>query len=374
MILTAFWIEVIATIIKLLVTFAIVFTIVPGMVWAERRVCGLIQRRKGPNRVGIGPWRLMGFVQPLADVIKMAFKEEIIPEGTSKILWHVAPGIVAMTGVIISMVIPWGPDVVLPAFDLTPYLPEGVTFATEAVTIPLSVVTVDTGFLFWLAFAGLSVWGVAFAGYASNNKFSLMGGTRAIAQMISYEVPLTMSLIPVVLLYGSFNLTRIVEAQESFFMWGIFLSPVSFVIFLVCMFAETNRTPFDLPEAESELVVGYHTEYASLKFGAFMMTEYVSMTVLSCLASIFFFGGWQLPFVSFDAIAGLITPVGAHIVALGVLVLKALAFLMLYIWVRWTVPRFRYDQLMNLSWRLLVPAALANIVVTAGVLGWYKFG
>jgi NADH-quinone oxidoreductase subunit H len=239
--------------------------------------------------------------------------------------------------------------------------------------IPMSVVSLDTGFLFWLAFAGLSVWGVAFAGYASNNKFAMMGGARAIAQMVSYEVPLTMSLVPIVLIYGTFNLPEMVRAQESFFQWGVFLSPVSFVVFLICMFAETNRTPFDLPEAESELIVGYHTEYGSLKFGAFMMTEYVAMTVLSFLVSIFFFGGWNLPGVSFEMMASSLTLLGAHVAAIVIMVLKALSFLMLYVWVRWTLPRFRYDQLMALSWKFLVPVCLVNIVVTAVVLGWIRF-
>lgn len=352
-----FTIQFIATIIKFSIVAAITLQLPPVMVWAERRIPAMMQRRKGPNRVGIYKFRLYGLIQSLADTIKLIFKEEVVPEGAQKAFYHLAPVFSVFPAFLIAMAIPYGPDIQV--------------FGT---TVPLSVINVDVGFLFIFAVSSLAVYGITIAGWASNNKYSLLGSLRASAQMISYEIPLGMSLIPIVLIYGSLDLNKIVEAQNYVWKWGVFLSPISFLLFLISMFAETNRAPFDLAEAEAELVAGFHTEYTSAKFAAFFLGEYVSMFVLSCLASTVFFGGWQVPFFDvrgLDQIIGL-PGIGAA-VGFGSLLLKAAFFMWLYVWVRWTVPRFRYDQLMSLGWRYMVPLGLINVVVTAVVLAAIRF-
>src|SRR5690606_21075862 len=235
--------------------------------------------------------------------------------------------------------------------------------------IPLSVIKVNVGFLFILAISSMAVYGVTLSGWACNNKFSLLGALRASAQMVSYEIPMGLSLIPMVLLYNSLDLQEIALAQASVWKWGIFLAPVSFIIFLICMFAETNRAPFDLAEGESELVAGYHTEYTTLKFAAFFFAEYVAMLVLSCFASIVFFGGWQIPFVPYETLVNLTgSSVIASLIGVVVMLIKAAFFMWFYVWVRWTLPRFRYDQLMNLGWKFMMPIGLVNILATAVVL------
>jgi NADH-quinone oxidoreductase subunit H len=348
-----------------LAAFAVKFAILVGgllqlpplLVWIERRVPALMQRRRGPNRVGIFKWRLYGLLQSLADTVKLIFKEEVVPDGAHKVFYHLAPVFCVFPAFLVACAIPYGPDLAIYGYK-----------------IPLSVVRMDVGFLFIFAISSLAVYGVALAGWASNNKYSLMGSLRASAQMISYEIPLGMSLIPIVLIYGTLDLGKIVEAQNSFFQWGVFTAPVSLLIFVICMFAETNRAPFDLAEAEGELVAGFHTEYNSAKFAAFFLGEYVSMFVLSCLASTVFFGGWQVPFVSYDA---LVTMLGSpnFVAPIGILMLllKAAFFMWVYIWVRWTLPRFRYDQLMSLGWKFMLPIGLANVVVTAIVLAVLRF-
>jgi NADH-quinone oxidoreductase subunit H len=352
-----FTVQFIATLIKFAVVAGILLQLPPVMVWIERRVPAMMQRRKGPNRVGLFNWRLYGLLQSLADTIKLIFKEEVVPEGAQKAFYHLAPVFSVFPAFLIAMAIPYGPDI--QAFGFT---------------IPLSVIRVDVGFLFIFAVSSLAVYGITIAGWASNNKYSLMGSLRASAQMISYEIPLGMSLIPPVLIYGSLDLNKIVEAQAHVWQWGVFLAPVSFVLFLISMFAETNRAPFDLAEAEGELVAGFHTEYTSAKFAAFFLGEYVSMFVMSCLISTVFFGGWQVPFfdvMSLDQIVGL-PGVGAFVGFLS-LFMKAAFFMWVYIWVRWTVPRFRYDQLMGLGWKYMIPLGLINVVVTAVVLAAVRF-
>ncbi len=352
-----FTVQFIATLIKFAIMAGILLQLPPVMVWAERRIPGMMQRRKGPNRVGLFKFRLYGIVQPLADTIKLIMKEEVVPEGAQKAFYHLAPIFSVFPAFLIAMAIPYGPDIHAFGFD-----------------VPLSIIRVDVGFLFIFAVSSLAVYGVTIAGWASNNKYSLLGSLRASAQMISYEIPLGMSLIPIVLIYGSLDLNKIVEAQNHVWLWGVFLSPISFVLFLISMFAETNRSPFDLAEAEGELVAGFHTEYTSAKFAAFFLGEYVSMFVLSCLASTVFFGGWQVPFVDIlkidDAIG--FTGVGALIGFMSLL-LKAGFFMWVYVWVRWTVPRFRYDQLMSLGWHYMVPLGLINIVLTAVILAAIRF-
>jgi NADH-quinone oxidoreductase subunit H len=352
-----FTVQFIATILKFAIIAGLLLQIPPVMVWAERRIPAMMQRRKGPNRTGLFKWRLYGLLQSLADTIKLIFKEEVVPEGAQKAFYHLAPIFSVFPAFLIAMAIPYGPDI--------------HAFGT---VIPLSVIRVDVGFLFIFAVSSLAVYGVTIAGWASNNKYSLLGSLRASAQMISYEIPLGLSLIPPVLIYGSLDLNKIVEAQSHFWTWGVFLSPISFVLFLISMFAETNRAPFDLAEAEGELVAGFHTEYTSAKFAAFFLGEYVSMFVLSCLASTVFFGGWQIPFLdvqSLDQRTGFIgvSALLGHVT----LMLKATFFMWLYVWVRWTIPRFRYDQLMSLGWKYMIPLGLVNVVLTAVVIAAFRF-
>jgi len=352
-----FTVQFIATVLKFAIIAGLCINIPPIMVWSERRVPAFMQRRKGPNRVGIFKWRLYGLLQSAADAVKLIFKEEVVPTGAHKAFYHIAPIFSVFPAIAIAMAIPYGPD--LHVFGYT---------------IPLSVIRVDVGFLFIFAISSLGVYGMTIAGWASNNKYSLLGAIRASAQMVSYEIPLGMSLIPIVLLYGTLDLNKIVEAQQHIWHWGILLSPISFVLFLIAMFAETNRAPFDLAEAEGELVAGFHTEYNSAKFAAFFLAEYVAMFVLSCLASTVFLGGWQLPFFDIRTIDDMVGFPGlSGLVGFIILLTKAAFFMWLYVWVRWTLPRFRYDQLMALGWRYMIPLGLVNVVATAVVLAFLRF-
>jgi NADH-quinone oxidoreductase subunit H len=345
-------VQIIATVVKFLVVLVAVLHIPPVMIWVERRAPALMQRRRGPNRVGFFRWRLWGLLQTLADALKLIFKEESVPGSAYRGFFHLAPLIGLLPTLLFISAIPFGPGIEINGWKIS-----------------LSVIDLDIGLLFILAVTGIGVYGVTLAGWASNGKFSLLGSLRASAQMISYEIPLGLSLIPLVLLYGSLNLQQLIYAQASVWKWGVFLSPVSFLIFLVCMFAETNRAPFDLSEGESELVAGFHTEYGSAKFALFFLSEYVAMFALSCLCSVLFFGGWQIPFVSNEQLVALTGSVNlAALFGVVTLLLKAAFFMWLYVWVRWTLPRFRYDQLMKIGWKFLLPLALANVCVTALVL------
>jgi NADH-quinone oxidoreductase subunit H len=347
-----FTVNLLATLAKVLVIFVIALQIPPVMVWLERRIPALMQRRRGPNRVGLFHWRLWGLLQSFADAIKLLFKEESVPAGANAYFYHLAP--------VFS---------VFPVFLVLCAIPFGESIEVAGYLIPLTVLNLNVGFLFIIAMAGMAIYGITLSGWAANSTFSLLGSLRASAQMISYEIPLGLSLIPVVLVFNSLDLTEIVRQQEQVWYWGVLLCPISFFIFLICMFAETNRTPFDLAEAESELVVGYHTEYGSGKFAAFFFAEYVSMFGLSCLCSVLFFGGWHIPFLSHKLLLSVLG--SKNLVALlGILVvfLKAAFFMFLYVWVRWTIPRFRYDQLMKLGWKFLLPLGLVNILITASFL------
>ena len=341
--------ELLIATVKVLLLVVMLLQIPPLMIWLERRAPALMQRRRGPNRVGFFKWRMWGLLQSLADAIKLIFKEEIVPIGAHPRLFQLAP----LLGVI-------------PAFLIAAVIPFGQTLTVAGITVPLSVVQLDVGFLFILAVSSLGVYGVAIAGWAANSKYPLLGSLRASAQMISYEIPLGLSLIPIVLIYGTLDLNSIVEAQAN--VWGIFKAPVSFMIFLICMFAETNRAPFDMAESETELVAGFHTEYGSTKFAAFFLAEYVVMFVLSCLAATLFFGGWQIPFVSYEFLLSTFGVVIASLLGVGTLLLKAAFFMWLYVWVRWTLPRFRYDKLMALGWKFLLPLGLVNILATSLLL------
>lgn len=358
MTLDEFWVQVLATAVKIVVLFGVVANVPPLMVWFERRVPALMQRRKGPNRVGILGLRLFGLLQSGADAIKLIFKEEVVPAEANKVFFHLAPVFSLFPALLIAGAIPFGPDITVLGHKIS-----------------LSVINLDVGFLFIFAMSSLAVYGITLAGWSCNNKYSLLGSLRSSAQMISYEIPLGLSLVPIVMIYGTLSLPEIVARQESVSAWGIWAAPLSFVIFLISMFAETNRAPFDLAEAEGELVAGFHTEYGSFKFSLFFFGEYVSMFILSCLASTVFLGGWRLPFVApetvlawvrYDWIAGL--------VGVATLFLKATAFMWLFVWVRWTLPRFRYDQLMTLGWKFMMPVALANIVVMAVAVYWVGIG
>lgn len=328
---------------------AVVLTGVLGtvilMVWLERRVAAFIQDRLGPNRVGPE-----GLLQPLADGIKLLTKEEVMPPHTDRPLYLLAPLIFLTPALITFAVIPFGDMVHL--------------FGQE---IPLIITDVNIGILYIFAVASLGVYGIVLAGWSSNNKYSLLGGLRSVAQMISYELALSLSVMGVLMLTGSLSLVEVVQDQVGL-QWNVFRQPLGFLIFLVAMFAETNRLPFDLPEAEAELVAGYHTEYSSMKFGLFYLTEYINMIMVSALMVTLFLGGWQIPFL---ARLGIPEPLEA---ALGVLAfaLKVGFFLFLFIWVRWTLPRFRYDRLMALGWKVFVPLGLINVALTG--IGIVVFG
>ena len=332
--------------IKTLIALVVLLTAVAYTVWLERKVVGHMQNRWGPTRVG--PF---GLLQPLADGLKFILKEDLTPPHVNKPLYIAAP-IIAMVFAITSIaVIPFGNPITV--------------FGRQ---IPLQIADVNIGLLIILGFTSMGVYGVALAGWSSNNKYSLLGGLRASAQMVSYEISLGLSLIGVLILAGSFSLKDIVDAQSGVFWgfipkWNIFQGQIiAFFIYLCSAYAETNRIPFDLPEAETELVAGYHTEYSSMKFAMFFISEYANMMTVACLATILFLGGWHGPMFG-PALLQAVLP----LVWFG---LKVFCFLFLYIWVRGTLPRFRYDQLMAFGWKFLLPLAIANLVITALVVAW----
>jgi NADH-quinone oxidoreductase subunit H len=322
--------------VKTLVIFGTVVQVAALMTLAERRLSAWMQYRIGPNRVG--PW---GLLQPLADGVKFIFKDSLMPAGANTALFRWAPLISALPAFLTIAVIPFTYDIVI----------GGNNYG------PLAIANIDIGVLYILAVAGLSVYGVILGGWASNSKYSLMGGLRASAQMISYELTLILTILAVVALSGSLSLHEINLSQREISDWNIWRQPLAFVLFVIAMFAETNRHPFDFAECESELVAGFHTEYSAMKFALFFLGEYSAMTVISCLAVVLFLGGPSVPFWV-DA---------PWFIGLGAFMAKAGFFLFLFIWVRWTLPRFRFDQLMRLGWKVMLPLALANLVAT-GVL------
>ncbi len=328
------------------VAFVVVLMIVAYTVLAERRVLAFIQGRWGPNRVGPG-----GLLQPFADLLKFIFKEEIVPDKSTKFIYLLAPMIAIVSALMTIIVYPFGPEVTLPFLG----------------TFRLVVAQFDVALLYVLAITSIGVYGIALAGWSSNSKYSLMGALRSAAQLVSYELSLGLSLVGVVLLSGTLDLFNIVEQQSGWFgmNWNIFYQPLGFIIYLISAIAETNRVPFDLPEAETELVAGFHTEYSALKFALFFMAEYVNMFTVSMLATTLFLGGWSGPGVAAFPILGVF-----YFLA------KVIFFLFLYIWLRGTLPRFRFDQLMNFGWKFLLPVAILNVVLTAtgyfvfDMLGW----
>ncbi|MEY3349367.1 MAG: NADH-quinone oxidoreductase subunit NuoH [Bacteroidota bacterium] len=339
---------------KLLLIGAIIsFSLVVAMytTFAERKIAGFMQDRRGPNRAG--PF---GILQPLADGLKLFFKEEIIPLTSNKGLFVLGPALAMLTAMLTSAVIPWGSQIEI-----------------AGRTVSLQVADVNIGILYVFGVVSLGVYGIMIGGWSSNNKFSLLAAVRGASQIISYELAMGLSLISLLLMTGSLSLKTIVEQQMQggwggLLGWNILYQPLAFLIFLICVFAECNRTPFDLPEAENELNFGYHQEYSSMKLGLYLFSEYVNMFISSAVVSTLFFGGYDIPFVNEAELA---SNIGANLVALfGFLAFfaKIAFFLFLFIWVRWTIPRFRYDQLMDLGWKKLIPLALANLLITAVVL------
>jgi NADH-quinone oxidoreductase subunit H len=329
--------DLVGTLIKLAVALGILLNVVPVMVWVERRGSALIQDRPGPNR--LGP---LGLFQALADALKFMFKEDVTPAAVDRPLYLMAPVLGLLPALTTFAVIPFGPDVTW----------HGHLFQ-------MVVAPAQTGVLLFLALASLGVYSLVMAGYASNNKYSLLGSIRASSQLISYELALTLSVVAVIVPVSSFQLSDVVDYQRHHG-WNVLPQIVGFVVFLIAAFAETNRLPFDLPEAESELVAGFHTEYSAMRFATFFMSEYISMTSLSALGATLYFGGWTLPGVH-------VTGLWGAVVGLAVLFGKVAFFLAFFVWVRWTFPRFRYDQLMRLGWKVLLPLAIANLVVVAAL-------
>jgi NADH-quinone oxidoreductase subunit H len=388
----------IVPIIKIAILVFVVLTVDAYLTWLERKVIAHIQSRWGPHRVGPH-----GLLQPLADGVKFIFKEDPIPANVDKIAYFVAPFITLMLALTSLSVIPFGPQ----KFTLWGY------------ESTVGIADVNISLLVLFAITALGVYGIALAGWGSNSKYSLLGGLRSSAQMISYELSLTLSVVGVLLIAGDFSLRNIVDQQgttgQGLLTWNIFPQIIGFTCFFISAIAETNRVPFDLPEAESELVAGFHTEYASMKFAMFFIAEYTSMIAVSCLATILFFGGWLSPFpatwqfthylpslllipfgawviydgMRYEDLFGriLLPGVGSAFLALGAAFLlfpqvneiiqgpfwffaKVFAFLFLYIWMRGTLPRFRYDQLMSFGWKFLLPVSIANVVLTSAVILW----
>ena len=357
------WLYILTSVIKSAIVLVVLLTAVAYTVWLERKVVGHMQNRWGPTRVG--PF---GLLQPAADGLKFLFKEDLTPPHVYKPLFLAAPLIAVIFALTSIAVIPFGNSFTLGPLTLPEFLPfhwGGAVIGPYS--IPLQITDVNTGLLLILGVTSIGVYGVALAGWSSNNKYSLLGGLRASAQMVSYEISLGLALVGVLILSGSFSLRAIVDAQGGHFWgfiprWNIFLQPVGFFCYLMAAYAETNRIPFDLPEAETELVAGYHTEYSAMKFAMFFMAEYANMITVACLATLLFFGGWHGPLFGPPILLALL-PVfwfGA----------KIFAFLFLYIWVRGTLPRFRYDQLMAFGWKFLLPLALVNLIATAIAVAW----
>jgi NADH-quinone oxidoreductase subunit H len=344
----------IATVVKIIVFFTVYLVSVAMLTLAERKVSAWIQDRRGPNRAGPG-----GLLQPLADGVKNFMKEENAPPHATGAIFNIAPGISFVTALTV-----WG------------VIPFGAPLPTPWGLIDMQVADIPMGYLFLVAVASLGAYGLVLAGWSSNNKYAFLGGLRASAQMVSYEIGLGLSIIPVLMLAGNVTLDSVIAQQQAGW-WNVLNLSVAFITFLISAFAETNRLPFDMPEAEAELVAGYHTEYSSMKFSMFFIAEYAAMITMSAFMATLFFGGWDIPFVSWDntppwtVLKTLLTTLAFS--------LKTLFFLFFYMWVRWTLPRFRYDQLMALGWRVLIPVTLGYVVILAmvllllqmlGVTGW----
>lgn len=326
------------------IAFAITLLIATYSTYAERKIAAFMQDRVGPDRAG--PF---GILQPLADAGKFFFKEEIIPNTSNKFLFIIGPGIAMLTALMTSVVIPWGDTLMINGRDVS-----------------LQVADLNIGVLYVFAVVSLGVYGIMIGGWASNNKYSLIGAVRASSQMISYELAMGLSLIALIMITGTLSMKEIVEQQHGM-NWNIFYQPFGFLLFIVSAFAECNRTPFDLPECEAELVGGYHTEYSSMKLGFYMFAEYINMFISSAFMASLYFGGYNFPFM--DSLG--LSQNAITIIGLVVFFLKIFFFIFVFMWVRWTLPRFRYDQLMRLGWQWMIPLALLNVFVTGLVLLWF---
>jgi NADH-quinone oxidoreductase subunit H len=346
------------TAVKIAAVLAVVMTFVAYSVLVERKVSAWIQDRVGPNRTAppllrkipiIGPFLIsLGIFQPIADGLKFILKEDFTPAHVRKVYFSLAPVIAMIPALMTIAVIPFGSNLGLQK---------------------MVIADLNVGVLYTFGIVSLAVYGIVLAGYASNSKYPFLGGIRSSAQMVSYEISMGLSVIPIFMIVGNLNLSEVITHQARHG-WLILYAPLSFVIFLVAAFAETNRLPFDLPESETELVGGYHTEYSSMRFGLFFMGEYAAMIAVSAMMVVLFFGGWTLPFGGLDRPA---ETVGIGILHIVIFLVKLLSVMILIIWVRWMLPRFRYDQLMDLGWRRFIPLALANILITAIVL-WFTTG
>jgi len=344
------WIDIAIMAAKILMVIAVNFLVLMILELAERRISAFIQDRLGPNRVGPE-----GIFQPIADGVKFLFKEDLIPGHVNRFLYLLAPVLVLTPALMTFAVIPFGRTL--------------VAWGRE---IPMQIVDLNVGILYVFALVSVGVYGVVIAGWASNSKYPLLGGLRASAQMISYELSLGLAIIGVLMITGSLQMSRVVEYQTGELFgflprWNIFQQPLGFLIFLIAAFAETNRLPFDLPETEPELVGGYHTEYSSMKFAMFFMGEYIALITSAAVLATLFLGGWDVPWVD-EAALGL----WGTILSMGAFAVKTGFFLFFYLWVRWTVPRFRFDQLMRIGWKVLLPLALLNIMITGLWMAWVK--
>ena len=313
--------------------------------WGERKVAAVMQDRIGPNRAGP-----LGLLQPLADGLKLFFKEEIIPDRSTRFIFILGPCLAMLTALMTSSVVPWAPDYVTPGGR----------------TVTFQVADINIGILFVFGIVSLGVYGIMLGGWASNNKFSLLSSIRAASQAISYELALGLSLIALLMITGSLSLRDIVQQQHG--MWNIVRQPVGFIIYLTCSFAELNRAPFDLSECESELNMGYHQEYSSMKLGFYLFAEYINMFVSSAIIVSLYFGGYNFP--GMDAVAAHVNPLLFSIICMLVLITKVVGMILFFMFIRWTLPRFRYDQLMKLGWRSLIPLALVNMLITGAVILW----
>jgi NADH-quinone oxidoreductase subunit H len=353
-------VQIIAKLLAISVAFVGILMIVAYTVLAERRVLAFIQGRLGPNRVGYG-----GLLQPFADLLKFILKEDIVPDKSTRFVYFLAPVLAIVTALMTMIVYPFGPRISLSFLGpLVGWIPWAGHYLkgfvdTYLSDFPLVIARFDVALLYVLGITSVGVYGIALAGWSSNNKYSLMGGLRSSAQLISYELSLGLSLVGVVLMSGTLDLYKIVEMQSGY-IWGFIprwnIGPqfIGFIVYLISAIAETNRVPFDLPEAETELVAGFHTEYSAMKFALFFMAEYVNMLTVSMLATTLFLGGWNGPGVAQFPILGVFW-----------FLIKIVFFLFLYIWLRGTLPRFRFDQLMNFGWKFLLPVAILNIILTA---------
>lgn len=327
----------------IVVVFAVTMIMAMYSTWAERKVAAFLQDRVGPNRAGWG-----GLLQPLADGLKLFSKEEFFPNTPNKFLFVVGPAIAMSTALMTSAVIPWGDRLHLFGRDIL-----------------LQATDINIGLLYFFGVVSVGIYGIMIGGWASNNKFSLMGAVRAASQMVSYEIAMGLSIIALLMMTGTLSLKEI-SVQQAGMNWNVFYQPLSFLIFLICAFAETNRTPFDLAECESELIGGYHTEYSSMKMGFYLFAEYANMFISATIISVLFFGGYNYPGMQW-----MVENIGvntANLLGIAVLFVKICFFIFFYMWVRWTIPRFRYDQLMNLGWKILIPLSILNIIVTGIVI------